>query len=317
MIGMAESDTAARYRRFAEVEVRPFSPSYERLCLGVAGDDVVLTRVDQLPPPKRQPNLLLAAVRFLGGPVGSYPAFRDFVLARWDDVAATMQARRTQTNEPGRCAALLPALAALPQPLALIEVGASAGLCLYPDRYAYRYTLAGTEHRVGVSPVELRCAAEGAVPLPAAVPQVAWRAGLDLNPLDVCDDEDVRWLESLIWPEQSARFDVLRGAVELARADPPRIVRGDLVRELPALAAQAPGDATLVVFHTAVLAYVDAAGRAAFAETVRDLAATWISNEAPGVVRGTEKVAAPSVLARDGRALALAGAHGQSLTWLA
>ena len=37
-------------------------------------------------------------------------------------------ARRTQTNEPARCAVLLPALAQLPQPLALIEAGASAGL---------------------------------------------------------------------------------------------------------------------------------------------------------------------------------------------
>jgi hypothetical protein len=315
---MQEADTATRYRRFAEVELRPFSPSYEKLCLGVAGDATLLARLDELPLPKRQPNLSLAAVRFLGGPVASYAAFRDFVLTRWDDVATTMQARRTQTNEPGRCAPLLPALAALPQPLALLEVGASAGLCLYPDRYAYRYMVGGSEHQVGASPVELRCAADGPVPLPSAVPQIAWRAGLDLNPLDVRDDEDVRWLESLIWPEQSERFDVLRGAVEIARADPPRIVRGDLVRDLPALAAEAPDEATLVVFHTAVLGYVDATGRAAFTDTMHSLHATWISNEMPGLVPGTDIDSAAHliVLARDQRPLALAGAHGQSLTWL-
>jgi hypothetical protein len=315
---MQEADTATRYRRFAEVELRPFSPSYEKLCLGVAGDATLLARLDELPLPKRQPNLLLAAVRFLGGPVASYAAFRDFVLTRWDDVTTVMQARRTQTNEPGRCAPLLPALAALPQSLALLEVGASAGLCLYPDRYAYRYMVGGGEHQVGASPVELRCAADGPVPLPAAVPQIAWRAGLDLNPLDVRDDEDVRWLESLIWPEQSERFDVLRGAVEIARADPPRIVRGDLVRDLPALAAEAPDEATLVVFHTAVLGYVDATGRAAFTDTMHSLHATWISNEMPGLVPGTDIDSAAHliVLARDQRPLALAGAHGQSLTWL-
>ena len=50
-----------------------------------------------------------------------------------------MRERRTQTNEPRRCATLLPALAQLDGPLALLEVGASAGLCLYPDRYSYRY----------------------------------------------------------------------------------------------------------------------------------------------------------------------------------
>lgn len=319
MIGMQEADTATRYRRFAEVEVRPFSPSYEKLCLGVAGDGVVLARLEWLPFPKRQPNLLLAAVRFLGGPVGSYAAFRDFVLSRWADVAATMHARRTQTNEPGRCAPLLPALAALPQPLALIEVGASAGLCLYPDRYAYRYTLGGSAHQVGASTVELRCAVDGPAPLPSAVPTIAWRAGLDLNPLDVRDDEDVRWLESLIWPEQSERAGVLRGAVEVARADPPRIVRGDLVRDLPALAAEAPDGATRVVFHTAVLGYVDAAGRAAFTDMMRGLDATWLSDEMPGLVPGTDidtGGAARIVLARDQRPLALAGAHGQSLTWL-
>jgi hypothetical protein len=322
VIGMQEADTAARYRRFAEVEVRPYSPSYERLCLGVAGDATLLARLAELPAPKRQPNLLLAAVRYLDGPVGSYPAFREFVLSRWSDVATTMLARRTQTNEPGRCAPLLPVLAALPQPLALIEVGASAGLCLYPDRYAYRYTLGDLEQRVGTSPVLLRCAADGPVPLPSAAPGIAWRAGLDLNPLDVRDDEDVRWLESLIWPEQSERFDVLRGAVELARADPPRIVRGDLLRDLPALAAEASdeaAEATLVVFHTAVLGYVDAAGRAAFTDTMRSLDATWISNEMPGLVPGTDVDtggAARIVLARDQRPIALARAHGQSLTWL-
>jgi hypothetical protein len=316
---MQEADTASRYRRFAEVEVRPFSPSYEQLCLGVAGDTTLLARLSALPPPKRQPNLLLAAVRFLSGPVGSYPAFRDFVLTRWDEVATTMQARRTQTNEPRRCAPLLPALAALPQPLALIEVGASAGLCLYPDRYAYRYTVGDREHRIGASPVELRCAADGPVPLPSAVPQIAWRAGLDLNPLDVRDEEDMRWLESLIWPEQSERFELFRGAVELARADPPRLVGGDLLRDLPALAAEAPNDATLVVFHTAVLGYVDATGRAAFTDTMRSLDATWISNEMPGLVPGTDLDTggvARIVLARDQQPLALAGAHGQSVTWL-
>jgi hypothetical protein len=316
---MQEADTAARYRNFAELELRPFSPSYEKLCLGVADDATLLARLAELPTPKQQPNLLLGAVRFLDGPVGSYPAFREWVLAHWDDVAATMRARRTQTNEPGRCAPLLPVLAALPQPLALLEVGASAGLCLYPDRYAYRYVLGGREHRVGASPVELRCVAEGPVPLPSAAPHVVWRAGLDLNPLDVRDDEDVRWLESLIWPEQHERFDVLRGAVELARADPPRVVRGDLLHDLPALAAEAPDDATLVVFHTAVLGYVDATGRGAFTDTMRSLDATWISNEMPGLVPGTDidtGGAALVVLAHDQRPLALAGPHGQSLTWL-
>lgn len=313
--GLAGTDTATRYRLFAEREVHGSSPSYERLCLGVAADDTVLARLDELPPPKRQPNLLLGAVRFLGGPVTSYPEFREWVLAHWASLSATLRERRTQTNEPRRCATLLPVLAALPQPLALLEVGPSAGLCLYPDRYAYRYG----DHVIGNSAVQLSCTVTGAVPLPASPPDVVWRAGLDLNPLDVRDAEDVRWLESLIWPEHTERFGILRGAVEIARADPPRLVAGDLLADLPALAASAPRDATLVVFHSAVLAYVPEAGRAAFAETMAEVDAVWVSNEAPGVVPGTAVDAggaARFVLARDGVPLALTGPHGHTIDWL-
>jgi len=101
--------------------------------------DEVLALLGTLPPAKRQPNLLFGVVRLLGGPVDSPAAFHEFVVGDWPAIAAHMRIRATQTNEAGRCALLLPVLAALPQPLALLEVGTSAGLCLYPDRYAYRY----------------------------------------------------------------------------------------------------------------------------------------------------------------------------------
>nr|WP_275311681.1 DUF2332 family protein [Streptomyces yunnanensis] len=52
-----------------------------------------------------------------------------WVVTHWDEVSSLMLVRLTQTNESARCATLLPVLATLPQPLALIEVGASAGLC--------------------------------------------------------------------------------------------------------------------------------------------------------------------------------------------
>ncbi|HEV7204763.1 MAG TPA: DUF2332 domain-containing protein [Jatrophihabitans sp.] len=320
--GAEDDSTATRYRLFGESQVHGISPRYEAICLGIADDAEMLRRLDALPRPKRQPNLLLGAVRFLGGPVESWPAFRAFALDRWDDVTATMAVKRTQTNEPRRCATLLPVLAGLPGPLALLEVGASAGLCLYPDRYGYRYESDIGTHALGDGP-RLDCRTTGAVPLPAAVPTVAWRAGLDLNPLDVRDDEDVRWLEALIWPEQTDRFGLLRDAVTIARRDPPRIVAGDLLTDLTPLAAEAPPGATLVVFHSAVLAYVDRDGRLAFADLVRRLAeqrpTVWVSNEAPGVVAGTERPGEHRrfVLARDGLPVALTGPHGHTIDWLA
>ncbi len=317
--------TADAYHSMAERELRGVSPSYEALSLGVAGDSELLARLDELPAASRQPNLLFASVRWLDGPVDAYGPFRAFVLDQWPEVASLLRTRRTQTNEAGRCAPLLPVLAGLDGPLALLEVGASAGLCLYPDRYAYRYRTPHSVVAVGDSPVILDCTVSGPAPLPAVPPQVVWRAGLDLHPLDVRSADDVRWLTALIWPEQRDRFAHLRAAVELVRADPPRLVTGDLTTDLAAVAASAPRDATLVVFHTAVLGYVDPTGRERFAAAVRDLAVQrgrvhWLSDELPGLVPGTESaVAGPArlVVALDGRPLARAAPHGERLEWLA
>ncbi len=268
--------TAAVYADFAVREARGVSATYDRLSLAICGDDGVLALLDTLPPGKRQPNLLFSVVRFLGGPVEDPSAFRDYVVANWSAIDAEIRTRATQTNEVGRCALLLPVLAALAQPLALLEVGTSAGLCLYPDRYSYRYG----EHVVGSGEPVLECAATGMAP-PAGVPEVVWRAGLDLNPLDVTDPADVAWLDALIWPEHEQRRARLRAAAAVAAADPPLLVRGDLVDDLPALAAQAPAGATLVVFHTSVLFYVPAPRRLAFAELVRGLPGHWVSVESP------------------------------------
>src|SRR5262249_25418391 len=122
--------TAVAYRDFAEREARGESPVYERLADAVSRDDEILALLAGLPPGKRQPNLLFAVVRLLAGPVVDPAAFREFVVAHWPSIAAEMRSRATQTNEAGRCAALLPVLAALPGPLALLDIGASAGLCL-------------------------------------------------------------------------------------------------------------------------------------------------------------------------------------------
>jgi hypothetical protein len=246
-------NTAPRYREFAR-DSRDESPAYEELAAAVAEDQELLRWLDDLPEPKRQPNLPFAATRYLGGPVMPPAAFRDWAVSHWADLTATMRERRTQTNEPARCATLLPVLAGLPQPLALLEVGAAAGLCLYPDEYQYRFDGLSVGPRESL--VRIDCAISGDIPVPAEVPKVVWRADIDLNPLDVADDNDLRWLESLIWPGQPERLARMRAAARIVRAHPPTIRRGDLLAELPALAAQAPASATLVVFHSAVLVYL-------------------------------------------------------------
>ncbi len=314
------ASTAENYRRFARLEARGRSPLYEQISAAVAEDAEILEFLGAFPPAKRQPNLLLAAVRLLAGVQGSYQAFRATVLDRRQEVAAIISSRSTQTNEPARCAVLLPALARLPQPLALIEVGASAGLTLLPDLYGYDYAGQRIEPAEPDAPV-LGCGPRGPVPVPAAVPAVAWRAGIDLNPLDVTDPGDLAWLSSLIWPGEAGRQERLTAAIAVAARHRPQIIAGDLIEALPGLAARAPAAATLVIYHTSVLSYVDPGRRAEFAGLVAELGAAWLSNEGRRVLpwlpaSWTAGDDGAHLLVQDGQAvLARADSHGAWLDW--
>jgi hypothetical protein len=171
--------------------------------------------------------------------------------------------------------------------------------------------------------VLIGCAITGPVPVPSAVPEVSWRAGIDLHPLDVTDASQMRWLDALVWPEHDARRRRLAAATEVARSDPPRIVAGDLNDQVAGVAAQAPADATLVVFHSSVLGYLDEVDRARFAATVGGLPGHWVSNDVPDVLARDGGPLPPTpdpgrmwnVLGLDGQAVAYSAPHGQSLHW--
>src|SRR3954467_14530968 len=118
------------YRAFVD-EAAPSSPLYARLAADVADDPDILRFLAALPVGKRQPNLLFAAVQHPHGAPADGRELRRRVLDDSARLRALMTERATQTNEPARCSALLPVLARLDGPLALVEVGASAGLRLY------------------------------------------------------------------------------------------------------------------------------------------------------------------------------------------
>jgi len=221
-----------------------------------------------------KPNLFLAAVhalllegrahelrRFypsLGGACAEgdalWPAFRDFCLTHKGELLPLLQSRRVQTNEVARAAVLLPAFGLVAArtfgaPLALIEVGASAGLLLLFDRYAYDY---GT----GVlgpaqSPVLLRCESRGPAPPPVRgrFPSIASRTGIDLFPIDLREPGAATWLRALVWPDQTERAARLAGAIGLAASDPPTLLGGDALTLTPRALAQVPAGAVPVVFH--------------------------------------------------------------------
>jgi hypothetical protein len=312
------ADVVRTYEVFARLEAHGRSPAYEALAVAVAQDADVVGFVASLPDAKRQPNLLFAAARLLLGAPASIDSLRALVHDNPTALADVMRARRTQTNEPARCAILLPLLARLPEPLALIDVGSSAGLTMLFDRYSYDY---GGHRVAGADPdaPTLSCRVTGPAPLPDRVPAIVWRTGLDLNPLDITSDEDVRWLSCLVWPDEGDRAERLEAAIASARRSPPTVIKGDLLTDLPIVVAGAPADATVVVYHSSVLGYVDPPQREQFARMVGRLGVTWLTSEAPGVVPGTDLFARDeqmTVLARDGLPHAVADSHGGWLHWL-
>ncbi|MEO7191451.1 MAG: DUF2332 domain-containing protein, partial [Vicinamibacterales bacterium] len=232
-----------RYRQFAETECRGHSDLYDTLSTGLANSDELVRFIAARPV--TQPNLFFAAVQYLCGPA-SMPAtpgeLAHFVSAHAGDIARLMEQRRTQTNEVGRCAVLLPALPL--GPLALLEVGASAGLCLLLDRFCCDYG----EAKAGdtSSTVRCSCVTVGLDISAVAMPAIAWRRGLDLAPVNVRNDDDVRWLLSCVWADHPLRRERLSAAINIARDNPPKVMAGDLVHDLERAVHDAPIDAHLV-----------------------------------------------------------------------
>jgi hypothetical protein len=164
--------------------------------------------------------------------------------------------QEVQTNEVQRSWALLPAFLSLHdgRPFDLLELGPSAGLNLLWDRYAYRYS-SGTW---GSGELELH--GDDRVPPPATLlsrrVEVVRRRGVDLSPIDVTTADGARMLQAFVWPDQAGRLDRLQRAIEVARRDPPELIRGDYVAELPALLRDRVPGAQLVVFQTASTMYL-------------------------------------------------------------
>ena len=320
-----DGDIAERYRDFASY-AEGDSACFADWAQGMAGDPEIHAWLADLPRLKQQPNLVFAAARWHGAATPSdYAELKRTLLEQEAAVKQTIRDRATQTNEVGRLATLTPVfaqIAAKVGPLSLIEVGASAGLCLYPDRYDYAWPPLGA--LTGTGGPTLSAAATGRLPVPARHPEIAWRGGVDLNPLDTGDDDAMAWLTNLVWPEQDARRARLGEAIAIAQQEEPTIVRGDLRAELPALLSEASRHGTPVVFHSAVIAYLDEDEREGFHDTMTDLvergSARWVSNEAAAVLpRVTGDLEVPKgrfVLGLDGRPVALTHGHGHSLAWL-
>lgn len=168
-----------------------------------------------------------------------------------------------QTNEVRRAAALIPALNMIARstglPLALWELGCSAGLNLRCDRF--RLDAGPTKFGPQTSPLSLHPEWRGPCPAPYAV-EVTDRRGVDLNPLDPATPETRLRLLSYLWPDQPERRHLTEAAFELAEANPVAIDQGDAVDWLAATLPDRPADAVTVLFHTVAWQYLPEAARA-------------------------------------------------------
>lgn len=314
------ADTAELQDRFraAAREHSARAPFHAHLCELIADEPEIAALLAAAPEEQQVPVLLLAAIhdRVLadpGCPLADWyptvsaqprhddvrPALIEHCRAHAAELADVVASRTTQTNEVGRCAMLLPAFGLLNEsvgPLAWVDVGASAGLNLHLDRFAYDYRPGGAEGGTvggavgGPSTVRLRIETRGRVPVPRAMPEIARRVGLDRAPVDLADPIEVRWLRACVWPDQADRLRRLDAAIDLARAEPVEVRCGDAVDDVAAIVGELASAGHPVVTTSWVLNYLPPSRRAGFVDTLdhlgREHDLSWIFAEAPREATG-------------------------------
>ena len=307
-------DDSVLQRHFAEFSTtsRARAPLYAALSSGISRDPTLYRLLRHAPPTQRLPVLLFACVHELllehrDDPLSRWypnltpdhrppadrdlmPAFRAFVGAHTARLVELLTTRTTQTNEVGRCGSLLPALGLVAEEvgeLGLLDVGTSGGLNLLLDRFEYRYRTPDDSVAVvgGPSTVEITVDTTGPVPVPASLPVVAARCGLDQRPIDVTDDDEARWLEACVWPDQADRFHRLVAAIDIAREHPPEILAGEAVASVAAALERVGTTAHPVVMNSWVLNYFTPAQRRAYLAELEAVGArrdlSWVYAEAP------------------------------------
>ena len=283
------------FKTFAEVECAGRSPLYQRLSHAISDDSDLLKLASTSRVPI--PNLFLAAVHYLllrdpsQALARCYPSihpadskeidaklFRQFCLAHADAIRNLIQTRRVQTNEVARSGYLLPAFALASQrakgrPLALIEIGAAAGLNLCFDQYAFDYGKPFGVRGNRASTLKIAIELRGSVPppIPDAPPAIAQRIGIDVDPIDLNDPDGIAWLEALIWPEHHDRREQLRSAIRVARTVPIQMVKGPATTLLAGIVNAIPADQVPCIFQTHSLNQFTPEARAKLMKTIDQL----------------------------------------------
>ncbi|MCH9837257.1 DUF2332 domain-containing protein [bacterium] len=301
-----DAELARRFTSQARTAM-PRAPLNSALCAAVANDRSLHTLLGHAPTTRQHPILLLAVIHFLllaepdQALAGWYPniavdarnpldpelgaTLADFVHERSPAVLELLETRRVQTNEVGRCALFLPPMttvAAGVGPIAHVDVGSSAGLTLLMSHFAYRYNEGPT---IGQSRVRLDCSTSGSGTVPDAIPPIASAQGVDIDPIDITNPSDARWLQACCWPDQTDRFRRLANALAIAHQNPPGVRSGDAVELVGDLVEKAVHAGHPVVTTSWVMNYLDPSHRRRFMERLEELGTeidlSWVLAESP------------------------------------
>lgn len=286
-----------------------------------------MAAVHRLVLTRQAPELALffPSVGGSGDPEGAWPVLRA-ALEQHRNLITEAVARSCQTNEVGRCAALIGGFLTAAEhdglPLRLLEIGASGGLNLRWDRYFYADLQSGRRWGDPASPVQLR----GTWQVPAALCEVeavvAERSGCDPAPVDPATDEGRLSLTASIWGDRPARFERLRGALQVAADLPVDVARARAIEWLPGRLADNGAGAATVVFHSVVMQYLEPEERQAVVDVIAeagkrardDAPLYWLRMEPVGPLRDMT-VRMTRWPGGEDRLLATAGAHGNPVRW--
>jgi hypothetical protein len=301
------------YRRFAEASHPDASPLYKRVALALSESDEALRAIESVPPRKRNPAVILAALHDLAlagrapalaaayaaaaaadAPAGdtAAPAAIDTLLHMTDAVVDIAVRRPVRADETGRHAVLYPAIAeaarrAGAKAVGLIDIGRSAALNLNVDRVGVTYSN-GPSLGDPSSPVQVHSRIAHHRPVPTrAIPEVVTRIGVDPDPIDVTDADAARWLRACLPPDQPERIERLDAEMALAATAPPLLLSGDAAELLPDAIARVRANALPVVTTTWALSRFPIATRQRFlcrlGEAAVGRAVAWVSAEGVGV----------------------------------
>jgi hypothetical protein len=352
---VAQARTLAQaYRRCGEVDAARTSPLYARVAVALSESDEALRAVEAAGARHRHPRVVLAALHDLalagraptlaaayaaGDADAAAGAAIDTLLRMTDAVVSVVARRRVRTDETGRCAVLYPAIAEAARrvgapAVGLIAVGCSAGLDLGVDRVGITYS-DGRSLGDPSSPVQMAASLVGHRPIPTRpMPAVVARIGIDVDPLDVTDPDDARWLRACVPPDQPERAARLDAEIALLATDPPVLLQGNAVEVLPDALAQVPAGALPVVTTTWALSSLSLEDRLRFlhrlGDAVTDRAVAWVSVEGVGVAPaiptlGDRHASGHSIIglavfeasALRAEALGRCWSRGRMLAWLA